>query len=148
MILYFAGDLIWATKIKGAADAMGLPCRPVRSIEMLDARLADSPVSSLIVDLDHPGEALEMIRHVRAEAADAEATGPESGEKLEGGLPPAGAGVSSGKSPGRIRIVAFGPHVERAVLQQARDAGADDVLTRGAFDHNMPEILTSLAGRG
>jgi len=45
----------------------------------------------------------------------------------------------------RIRVLAFGPHVERGALQAARDAGADEVLTRGAFDHNMDQVLTKLA---
>ena len=52
---------------------------------------------------------------------------------------------SSGEFNGSI--VAFGPHVEREKLQQARDAGADEVLTRGHFDHHLDELLISLAGR-
>ncbi|MFG0284727.1 MAG: hypothetical protein ACF8R7_09935 [Phycisphaerales bacterium JB039] len=42
------------------------------------------------------------------------------------------------------RILAFGPHVARDRLGRARDLGADEVLTRGAFEANLPEILTRL----
>ena len=30
MILYFANDLVWATRIKRTAEADGIACRPVR----------------------------------------------------------------------------------------------------------------------
>lgn len=118
MILFHAADLIWATKIKGAADAIGVPARPVRSAEMLAARLADSPVRALIVDLDAPEMALELLRCVqlRAEAA----SGPP------------------------IRTLAFGPHVEADRFEAARLAGAELVLARGAFDRRMSMILKDL----
>jgi len=138
MILYSAGDLIWATKIKGTAESVDVPCRPVRSLEMLEQRLADSDVRALIVDLEAPEVGLELIRRLRSGDAPgaSERTRPESGDT-------SGAEVD----PARIRIVAFGPHVKRDLLQQARDAGADDVLPRGAFDANLAEILINLNGR-
>ncbi|MBS0189730.1 MAG: response regulator transcription factor [Planctomycetes bacterium] len=110
MIVYFAADLLWASKIKATADALGLACRPVRNMEMLEARLADSPVGALLVDLASPEIAMAMIARVKPR-------GPE------------------------IRVLAFGPHIERETLQAARAAGADEVLTRGAFDHNMDQVL-------
>ncbi len=67
MILYFAADLLWATKIKGTADALGLPCRPARSVEMLEARLGDEDVQALVVDLDAPETALALIERARRE---------------------------------------------------------------------------------
>lgn len=126
MILYLAADLIWATKIKSVADSLGLPCRPVRSLEMLEARLGDQPqddpVAALILDLEKPDEALAMIAHVRTS--------------------------QSGVNDRHIRILAFGPHVLKDLFQKARDAGADEVLPRGAFDRSLPEVLLNLAGRG
>lgn len=140
MILYLAADLIWASKIKATADAVGVPARPVRTLEMLEARLAEfgvipggaepdqNPIvggmpvlRALIVDLDKTEEALAMIARVR------DPRGPESLR--------------------RLRVLAFGPHVAKELLQRAREAGASDVLTRGAFDHHMEEILLQLAGR-
>lgn len=120
MILYLTTDLIWASKIKGTADALDVPCRPVRTLEMLEARLAEGGVKALIIELGAP-PASDMMERVRRQVPDA------------------------GQRP--IRIVVFGPHVDREGLQSARDAGASEVLTRGAFDHNLDEILLSLAGR-
>lgn len=116
MVLYAAADLIWASKVKATADALGVPCRPVRTREMLDARLTDSPVQALLVDLDKGEEGLDLIRYLRADP-----------------------------SRRTIRVLAWGPHVAKELLQAARDAGADEVLTRGAFDHGMEEILIRLS---
>jgi CheY-like chemotaxis protein len=38
-------------------------------------------------------------------------------------------------------IVAVGPHVHEARLAAARDAGCDEVLTRGQFNAQMDAIL-------
>lgn len=114
MILYLAADLMWASKIKGHADALGLACRPVRTLEMFEARLADCEVVALVVDLDKPVEAMAMIGRAR-----------------------------TAEKP--IRVLAFGPHVERGALQAARDAGADAVMTRGMFDRDMADILLKLS---
>jgi DNA-binding response OmpR family regulator len=111
MILYAAADLIWASKIKATADALGINTRPVRSPEMLDARFADSNPTALLVDLDKGEDALALIRHARE------------------------------KSPA-IWIIAWGPHVETALLSAARMAGADDVLTRGAMEKRLVELLS------
>lgn len=120
MLLYLAADLLWATKIKGVADALGIHSRPVRTMEMLEARLADTPARALVVDLEKPAEALAMIRRLRGEAA----------------------------TPAQraIRIAAWGPHVEATLLLEAKEAGADEVLTRGAFDRTMPDVLRRLTG--
>jgi CheY-like chemotaxis protein len=130
MILYLAADLLWASKIKATADALGVGCRPVRTMEMLEARLAEAtpqaPVRALLVDLDKPEEALAMIARLRD---------------------PARLKAESSPDNPRITIVAWGPHVAKDLLQSARTAGADEVLTRGAFDHHLQDILLKLAGR-
>ncbi|MBX3388776.1 MAG: hypothetical protein KF691_04915 [Phycisphaeraceae bacterium] len=120
MILYLAADLLWASKIKATADALGLPCRPVRTMEMLEARLADSDVKALIVDLDVAETALQMVAKVKG----------QRGEVAEGQR--------------NVRVLAFGPHVARDALSAAQAAGADEVMTRGGFDHNMDQVLLRL----
>jgi CheY-like chemotaxis protein len=40
-----------------------------------------------------------------------------------------------------IAIVAFGPHVHEARLLAAREAGCDEVVTRGQFHRQLAEIL-------
>jgi len=39
-------------------------------------------------------------------------------------------------------IIAFGPHVHEAKLAAARDAGCDQVFSRGEFNNRMDNILT------
>ena len=118
MVLYLAADLIWASKIKGVGDAAGVACRPVRTLEMLEARLGDSDVRALVLDLDVPDMAMAMIARVRG--CEKEAAGR------------------------RVRVLAWGPHVEVGLLKGAREAGADEVVTRGGFDHSMGETLKRL----
>lgn len=118
-ILYAAADLIWATRIKGTGDAVGIPCRPVRSLDMLEARLADTDVRGLILDLDAAALAFDLLARVRAGArAERERT---------------------------IRVVAFGPHVAVDLLRRAQAEGASAVLARGAFGAQLPTILRALA---
>jgi hypothetical protein len=61
MIVFCAADLIWATRIKSTADSLGISCRPVRNREMMAARLGDSPVRALIVDLEAGEAGVELI---------------------------------------------------------------------------------------
>ncbi len=119
IILHCCTDLLWATRIKSTADALGIPCRPARNLEMLEARLADSKIAGLIVDLETGSVGLSLIDRLR------------TGAKTE-----AERGVA---------IVAFGPHVDVGGLQAAREKGASAVLARGAFSGNLPEILSRLA---
>jgi len=119
MLLYHAADLLWASKIRGVADALGIPARPVRTLEMLEARLADSPVAALTVDLDAPEAALAMIERLRGTAA----TDAQRG----------------------IRLLAFGPHVEVELFRRAKELGAERVMPRGAFERSLPLILGELA---
>lgn len=119
MILFHSSDLIWATKIKGTADAIGVAARPVRTLEMLEARLADSDVTAVVVDLEAPDVALALIRHLRR--------------------------ADRGAREHRIRVLAYGPHVATDEFELARRAGADHVVARGAFNARMSSILSDLA---
>ncbi|MFG0325735.1 MAG: hypothetical protein ACF8SC_00500 [Phycisphaerales bacterium JB037] len=127
MILYLASDLLWATRIKEAAKDLGLNARPVRNVGMLEDRLNESrqpdaePVAALILDLEAPEPARELLGRLRGPGA----TDPDR----------------------RVRILAFSPHVHRDLMQSFRDDGADEVLTRGAFDHNLADILLALEAR-
>jgi hypothetical protein len=121
MILYHAADLLWGTRIRSTAESLGIPARPVRSLEMLQARLAESPplpIRGVVVDLDGGDAAMALIAHLRR--PDATAT-----ERT-------------------IRIIAWGPHVEVEKLRAAKQAGADAVMARGAFARSLPRILREL----
>lgn len=137
MILYCASDLLWATRIKRLAEDMGLPCRPVRNPDMLRDRLAEGPVAALIVDL----EAEQADALLAAASAIGLPPDGEARERVAAPEPPSAL-------PPHLRprhVIAFGPHVDRARLQQARARGAE-TLTRGAFEANLPRILERLGG--
>lgn len=118
MVLYLAADLIWATRIKATGEAIGVACRPARDGAMLRARLADSPVRGLIVDLEAGPVALELIAALR---------GPEAGERERA-----------------LAVTAFAPHVHTDAMEAAARAGAEAVLARGAFDRRLPDILREM----
>ena len=65
--MYCCGDLLWASKIKSTGEAIGVGCRPVRNREMLAARLADSPVKAVLVDLtsEHCWDLMEALRKTK-----------------------------------------------------------------------------------
>lgn len=123
MILYFAADLLWATRIKSSASALGLQARPVRTLEMLDARLDEGAPSALIVDLDNQDVAVALIRRLRERS---EHHNDESACPV---------------------VLAFGPHVAVEAFEAAREAGADAAIPRGGFANSMDRVLGAL-GRG
>ncbi len=120
MIAYSAGDLLWATRIKSTADALGIPCRPVRDAGMLRARLSDSDVRGVLLDLEAPDRARALLGVLR--------------------------GADAGERERAVRVVAWGPHVEADLLAEARALGADEVMTRGAFASVLPDLLARLEG--
>lgn len=118
MILFICADLLWATRIKSTAESVGVAARPARTLEMLEARLADSPVHALVVDLEAGDTGLGLIERLR---------GPEASEAERA-----------------ITVLAFGPHVMTDLFAQARAAGADRVVARGGFAAQLPQILRTL----
>jgi len=97
---------------------------------MLEARLADSPVKGVLLDLaagelGHEGElASAMLARLRG----------WKGER------------PSGDAGGEARVVVFGPHVQAADLARAKRDGADVVMARGALAANLPRVLRELNG--
>lgn len=118
MILFKCADLLWATRIKSTAESVGVAARPVRTLEMLEARLADSPVNALVVDLEAGDTGIGLIQRLK---------GPEASEAERA-----------------ITVLAFGPHVMTDLFEQARAAGADRAVARGGFAAQLPQILQTL----
>jgi len=55
-------------------------------------------------------------------------------------LDPLGA-IARIKEAGAARVVAFANHENGGLMEAARKAGGDEVLTRGAFAADLPRIL-------
>ena len=45
---------------------------------------------------------------------------------------------------GRVKIVAFGPHEDVAMLERARNLGCDIVLNKGEFNRDLQQIIESV----
>lgn len=106
-------DLLFASRIRGAAAAAGVEVLTVGSADRLIEEVRRLRPRLVLVDLEaRHSDATELIARLRAD--------PET------------AGVE---------IVAFGPHVNRERLQAARDAGASRVLARSAFVRELPPLL-------
>lgn len=45
-----------------------------------------------------------------------------------------------------LAVVAFAPHVQKVVMEQARQSGADQVLSRSQFTSELADILVEQSG--
>ncbi|MDE0108313.1 MAG: hypothetical protein OXN96_10910 [Bryobacterales bacterium] len=108
-------DLFFGSKVSGTAKQLGISVRFAGSRQAL-VEAAHSRPDLVIVDLDATAvDPLGVVGELRSFA-------------------PSGA----------PRLIAFASHVRESVLQQARSAGYDEVLTRGALAANLPGLLASL----
>jgi len=112
-VILLTGDLTVLSRVDGAAQRCGLA---VRSYSGIAQALAQG----------HRGEAAELlIVDLAVPSLDL--------KELSDWLPQIAAT--------RPRVVAFGPHVHTHRLTAARDAGCDEVLSRGEFFARLDAIL-------
>jgi DNA-binding NarL/FixJ family response regulator len=107
-------DLIFTSRVTATARAKGLTVTPVRSADDAVRRAREVPPVCVIVDLHTAG----------------------------GDLPTLLAGLREA-CPVMPRVVAYGSHVNKELLQAARDAGCDLVMPRSKFANGLE---TELAG--
>ena len=108
-------DLFFGSKVSGTASQLGISVRFAGSRQAL-VEAAHSRPDLIIVDLDATSvDPLGVVGELRSLAP-----------------------------PGAPRLIAFASHVRETVLQEARDAGYDDVYTRGALAASLPGLLASL----
>lgn len=118
MVVYCTGDLIFATRIRSTAEAIGAVTRPARDAAMLAARLdrvddgkPNDPVRLVMVDLEGGEDALALIEQCKAH--------PDA--------PP---------------VVAYGSHLATPLLHAAADRGADEVMARSTFVQKLQHMLS------
>jgi CheY-like chemotaxis protein len=113
VILAILDDLMFTSKIKGAAAHLGVPISFARSSDAALAGMRSSAPKLVILDLNNPRtDPLGTVGQMKADPA-----------------------LSA------IPIVGFASHVQTDVIEAARKAGVDDVLARSAFTQRLPEIL-------
>lgn len=107
-------DLLFISKITTVLQRLGITyAYAIDSLNELESKVSDSAPLLLLLDLAiSKYDAVEAIRILKAE----EAT----------------------KS---VSILAYTGHTSVEVLQKARDAGADKVLTKGEFSANLPKLV-------
>ncbi|MCH8044352.1 MAG: hypothetical protein IID44_11600 [Planctomycetes bacterium] len=114
-ILLLTSDLMVSSKVAAAGLRVSREIDTALSVELLLERAAANPPAGVILDLG---------------VADLD-------------LPTLVAQLRGGPQP--PTIIAFAPHVHAALLDAAREAGCDQVLTRGDFHRRMDEVLAGLA---
>ncbi len=113
--LYFTNDLMFSSRVLGAAQAAGLPLSTVLSQAALAEQLAGDPVALVVIDLASPGADVGAIAAlVRAAAPSAQ-------------------------------IVCYGPHVDHERLEAALRAGCDQVYSRGQFMQESPQLFAAIS---
>jgi DNA-binding NarL/FixJ family response regulator len=113
MVIAVVDDLLFGSKIRAAAKTAGATISFARGREAITSAVRGNSPRLILVDLEgQSGDAIEMIRVIRAEA---------------------GAGA---------RIIGFGSHVNVERLEAAKQAGCDQALARSAFVNILPRLLS------
>ena len=115
MILAAVDDLMFASKISTTAKQLGIEVIFARSPDevLRQARALRPPL--VIFDLN--SKRTEPLATISAIKADAELSG--------------------------VRTIGFVSHVQTELIEEARQAGVDDVMARSAFSARLGEILQS-----
>jgi PleD family two-component response regulator len=113
MILAVLDDLMFSSRIKTAANQLGVDLRFSRSVDGALDTMRKNPTTLVLFDLDN--QRVDPLAIVTAMHAD-----------------PALASIST---------VGFVSHVHTDIINAAREAGVGEVLARSAFTQQLGDIL-------
>ena len=114
MIVAVLDDLMFSSKIRTAAQQLGVRVVFARSSESALAEMRKATPSLVILDLNNPRtDPLGIVAAMKEDAALA-----------------------------AIPTVGFASHVQTDVIDAARKAGVGDVLARSAFTQQLADLLT------
>lgn len=114
--LFLSTDLMFGSKVSAAATRAGTALATAMSVPAMLEKAAQTAPRLAILDLTAAGLDLSAVVPQLRAAA-----------------------------PGAT-ILAYGPHVQEALLAAAQAAGCDLVLTRGQWNAQMGDLLTQYAG--
>ena len=117
MILAVLDDLMFSSKIKTAANQLGVDLRFSRSVDGAVETMRKNPTTLVIIDLNN-----ERIGPLAIVAA-----------------------MQRDPMLASIPTVGYASHVQTDVINAARQAGVGEVLARSAFVQQLTEILTRQA---
>ena len=115
MILAVLDDLMFSSKIKTAANQLGVDLRFSRSVDGAIETMRKNPTTLVLLDLNN--QRLDPLAIVAAMQTD-----------------PALASIPT---------LGYASHVQTDVINAARAAGIDEVLARSAFSDRLGQILTT-----
>lgn len=112
-VVALPADLMFASRIRGAAQAAGIPLEIANKPDALRERIARTPPRRVLIDLDARGwDPVALIRELK-----------------------------QADTQGATEIIAWVSHVRADAIEAAREAGADRVLARSAFSKQMQDWL-------
>lgn len=115
MVLAAVDDLLFSSKIRATAKAAGVEVTFARTPDEIVEQARALKPSLIVLDLNSARtDPIGTLRRLKGEA------------DLAG-----------------IRAIGFASHVHTALIQQARLAGADEVMARSAFAGGLAGILTA-----
>jgi predicted metal-dependent hydrolase len=137
LILAFCSDLFLLPRLQDAARGLGFRIRPIERPEDIGAE-GDPAKRSVPLTEPLEGPDAVLVRHL-AEARPALLLFDLTSQSIpwERWMQV----LKTSAATRRVPIVAFGPHVEHGVLDRAKKAGADLVLTRGAMQATLADVL-------
>ena len=109
--LLLTSNLLFSSMVTGTAAAIGKEVVVAEDLAEAEALCRDRQISYVIIDLSMSEPDIVTIV-----ARLREATGP-------------------------VSVIAFGSHVDKARLDEARAAGCDEVLPRSRFSSELPALL-------
>ena len=117
--LVFSRDLMFSSKVAGAARAANVESKTVASAEALIAAVLDHPGAlAVLFDLAVAGLDQQTLVALTTQLREQHAT---------------------------VRMIAVGAHVHAEKLAAAEQAGFEFVLTKGQASRELPELLAELA---
>lgn len=114
-IVYLTNDLMFSSRVAGAAKAAGVDVRVVGSVASLLDSLSNEGIRLVILDLTLPSlDPTTVLPEIRSAAAN-------------------------------VSVIAYGPHVHEQKLAAAKDAGCDQVLSKGQFSSSITNLIDQIA---
>jgi len=114
MILAVLDDLMFTSKIRAAASGLGVAVSFARSREAALTAAREQSPALVILDLDNPRtDPVGIVEALKADAATR-----------------------------AVPTLCYVSHVNAALIEAARAAGADEVLARSAFTQRLPDLLS------
>jgi PleD family two-component response regulator len=114
-VLALTADLLFASRVKSTAAAVGTELLLVRTADDMLRQAEQLSPRLIVIDLDvRTLDPIDLITRLKAE--------PRSSV---------------------VPVLAYVSHVREDLIDAAREAGADQVMARGAFSKNLASILAA-----